>query len=84
MLIFYPAVIKEDVYIISVAPAGQGYKIYVIGRAFGLLSIWVLGYTGVIPQISPEQAGLPPTDQYVLDEVNLFIVEHFQEFMTEA
>lgn len=84
MLIFYPAVINEQVYMISVSPANQGYKIYVIGRGFGFLSLWVLGYVGVVPQINADYTGLCQTDQYIFDEINLFIVEHFQEFMAEA
>ncbi|MFT3750576.1 MAG: hypothetical protein QM768_19855 [Agriterribacter sp.] len=84
MLIFYPAVINEQVYMISVSPAAHGYKIYVIGKAFGFLSLWVLGHSGVIHQINADYEGLSKADEYILDEINLFITEHFQEFMAEA
>ena len=83
MLTFYPAMIDEKVYMVSVCTMEQGYKVYIVEKEIGVLSICILGSFGIIPKISSDYTYPFMLNTYIIDELNLFIEEHFEEFITE-
>lgn len=84
MLIFFPANIEEQVYMVSVSPMETGHKVYIVEKEIGIMSLWILGPAGIIPEIRSDFTYPFTLTREVINTLNAFIADHFEEFMAEA